>query len=489
MNTGAVITDRLDRLIWQDISQRSQEIQNLETELATETFPAINALTQDLWAGAYKIEPALKPSAATSPLLTLERKLIQKLLASPQFQQLREITILDESLAAAIVPGLTRRLVQALPEAVRQAAQKAARQQAQAETLQVLADNLADIPGQEIQAQAAQAEAQTAAQNARQAAAEATAAFDAAAETIIQAATQAVGQVKETTQAIKEAAEAYRGWGRTTGQLKATAADYTEIARLMEKNVQLQQIIRLAGRFTQIVMKKRATQVKKKPCEIAEIETGNNLSQVLSQELTALAHPVRKKDFYRRYAERKLMQHRLEAKNPEGKGALVFCLDESGSMTGQPEIWSKAVALAMMNLARKEKRVFVLIHFGSRSEIRIDRFLKPRQAGLDEILKALAFFFNGGTDFERPLREAVKIMAESPLRKGDVIFITDGECQVSVDFISKFTAIKQEKDFSVFTILMRNAPETSVKPFSDKITRLKPGKNDREVLECLVQGS
>jgi uncharacterized protein with von Willebrand factor type A (vWA) domain len=42
---------------------------------------------------------------------------------------------------------------------------------------------------------------------------------------------------------------------------------------------------------------------------------------------------------------------------------LVACLDKSGSMAGQPDLWATAVALALLDQARHEHRPFALLGF------------------------------------------------------------------------------------------------------------------------------
>jgi len=233
---------------------------------------------------------------------------------------------------------------------------------------------------------------------------------------------------------------------------------------------------------------KRAKKISRESTETAEIELGNDLSRVLPQELAGLGgDPVRRRDFFRRYMEGKLLQYRLDCKHPEGHGPIVICIDESGSMSGSRNMWAKAVALAMLMLAAKEKRAFALIHFGSKSELKVDYYQEPRNTKPSDILRALAFFFGGGTDFERPLQEAEKILAHSPYRKGDVIFITDGECYVGPSFLRRFAEAKQEKQFSVFALLLQqHGGERSVKQFADRVYRVITGKNDCEILEYIA---
>jgi Mg-chelatase subunit ChlD len=58
-----------------------------------------------------------------------------------------------------------------------------------------------------------------------------------------------------------------------------------------------------------------------------------------------------------------LMQFKLEGKEKEGKGPLIVCIDNSGSMAGEREEWAKGFALGLLTIAKKQKREFCIIHF------------------------------------------------------------------------------------------------------------------------------
>lgn len=98
--------------------------------------------------------------------------------------------------------------------------------------------------------------------------------------------------------------------------------------------------------------------------EIHTVGIGNDLSRVLPAELVQLRHPLMKGEFKPRFIEGKLMQYELKGTEKQGKGPIIVCCDNSGSMSGDREVWSKAVALALLEVATMQKRAFVCIHFG-----------------------------------------------------------------------------------------------------------------------------
>ena len=81
-------------------------------------------------------------------------------------------------------------------------------------------------------------------------------------------------------------------------------------------------------------------------------------------------------------------------------------------------------------------------------------------------------FFNGGTNFERPLNEAVSILEDSAFHKGDIVFLTDGEAEVSLEFLERFRRVKREKAFNVISVVIGYADE-AVRVFSDQVMKVQ----------------
>jgi uncharacterized protein with von Willebrand factor type A (vWA) domain len=492
--TASIKLDALDSMAYLHTRNASQEILDLEADCKDDITPT---LIRDVWASAYVSEPEMVEFAPPS---LLERRLIKKLLANPTWESVRGETVQDEWLSAALAPGVTQKLLAAVPDEPKKLVEEATQKEKEAQEFRDQAETLAEMAAQvqeqdEKKANALQKQVDAANQAATQAQANAEAAGQAAVEMLEQDGqqldkniTKVAVQAAEDARNIKEAMEACSGWGKDAGQMGtgAVGREILEIAQLLQKQPRLKEIIKMAGRFTRIALQKKRNKIKHQTSEITEIEIGDDLSRVLPSELAALADPDRELDFYRRYLEKQLLQYRLDDRHPEGRGPLVVCIDESSSMAGNKELWAKAVALACFNLAASENRGFAVVHFGSQSEITVDRFPKPRLVKSDKLFQSLLHFFNGGTDFEAPLSEAMAVMEDDTFQKGDVIFITDGECAVSAEFHQEFSEAKQRKEFSVFAILVQTGTEKVVKPFADKIMRALPTKNDIEVLENLV---
>jgi uncharacterized protein with von Willebrand factor type A (vWA) domain len=147
-------------------------------------------------------------------------------------------------------------------------------------------------------------------------------------------------------------------------------------------------------------------------------------------------------------------------------------------MDGDKEVWAKAVCLTILEIAKRQRRKFGVIVFSSKgSPLRIFNSDAKEGWGMKEedIIELADYFPGGGTDFEDPLNKALEFLQKSRFKKGDVVFITDGECDVSNEWLNKFLEEKRELNFQVFSVLIdltgREKPE-SLKKFSDKVTAI-----------------
>jgi uncharacterized protein with von Willebrand factor type A (vWA) domain len=146
-------------------------------------------------------------------------------------------------------------------------------------------------------------------------------------------------------------------------------------------------------------------------------------------------------------------------------------------MAGDKELWSKAVALTFLELTRRQRRPFRSICFSS-SETPLHVLDMTTRHGADvepdKLMDLAEHFPGGGTDFEKPLDAALECLGKSRYKKGDIVFITDGECQVSAEWSERFLKEKDRLSFSLFSILIdvgHSSPGT-LKEFSDRITTI-----------------
>jgi uncharacterized protein with von Willebrand factor type A (vWA) domain len=182
----------------------------------------------------------------------------------------------------------------------------------------------------------------------------------------------------------------------------------------------------LAGKFKRIAAAKQKAKVRHGADEVSDVELGSNLSRVLPSELVKLSHPLLRKAFLASLLEGKVMQYRLSGTDSLGRGPLVVCIDKSGSMEGAADIWSTAVALALLDIAQRQRRPFALLAFDGEVK-RQDIVEVGGQLPEDTLFTACS----GGTNITGVLSRALSIIQESSggMKKADVVLITDGESE------------------------------------------------------------
>ena len=207
--------------------------------------------------------------------------------------------------------------------------------------------------------------------------------------------------------------------------------------------------------------------------ETYSLELGNNLSRALTSELAMLATPETIPLFLRKYQQKQIKQYRRREPIYKGMGDIICCLDESGSTEGEAAAWGKAVAMTLLEIAAESRRSFALIHFAGSSSCQVDIF-RPGEYTLEDKLSAAETFLGGGTNFERPIREAIRLMESEGFEKADVVFITDGECELSVACQQELQTAQVAYHFTVTGILLDEGQadmDFSLKPFCQKIYR------------------
>lgn len=241
-------------------------------------------------------------------------------------------------------------------------------------------------------------------------------------------------------------------WGVDKGELQQVLFEKRfQLAEQMTKSGKLKKISELAGRFKNVVHSAAATS----PChgmdEIVDITIGNDIGRMLPSEIVKLIeHP---EQFYADFLEKKLLVYNMKGKQDLGKGPIIACLDISGSMNEDgKEEWAKAVILALMALAEKQNRSFGFIAFNDRVESK-KYWPKQMSIPLQDKVKVAEIASTGGTNFYNPLIESFNFRKKEPtLKPADIIFITDGECQLYPEQVTEIQDLKKATDVRVYGI-------------------------------------
>ena len=228
----------------------------------------------------------------------------------------------------------------------------------------------------------------------------------------------------------------------------------------------------MVGKFKESAIVEQKKKAKHGAVEIKGVTTGDKIQDTLPSDRMNLCNDITKGDFYRRMSEHGLLQYSKESNKQKNKGPIIVCVDTSGSMQGDEEIWSKALTVGILEVAQMQKRDFACIIYSSHADKPI--VIKKDEIAPQKIIDCAERFHNGGTSFEAPLNEALELIKDSTFKNADIVFITDGDCYVSDNFSRKFKQIKEDKDFRTLGVLVNmghgHVSDSSLKEFCDSIT-------------------
>lgn len=297
---------------------------------------------------------------------------------------------------------------------------------------------------------------------------------------------EAVASAHEKVDDLNEQFNAF-GWGNGSGGPgKYGSANIKEaLANKIGHSEKLKQLAKEAGRLMRIAAVKQRSKSVHEHYELSSVEVGNDLARVLPTEMVKLADPDLELVFFRQFTERNLLQYHLKGSSKEGRGPIVVCVDQSGSMEGKREIWSKAMALALLKVATMQNRACRVIHFEGTVR-KVDDW-EPGKVGSLDLLESMAVFYNGsGTEFEPPLRSALEsITTVKDLKKADVVFLTDGRSRVSESFASEWAEKKKEKEFTAYLVLIASSARGDVSSLFDKTVYLRDVADDVAAMDVL----
>ena len=248
--------------------------------------------------------------------------------------------------------------------------------------------------------------------------------------------------MRDVADDAREESTAFMAFGVEPGVLHRLPADVRLKYAAKFAQHRIRKIAEQFGRMKNIAFSPKMRWVDDIPHQHKGIKMGDDLGRILPQELARFDDEDLELGFLADWAEGKLIEREMHGKRKIGRGGIILCEDGSGSMSGDPEIMAKAVMLCLLNIAKQERREFHLIHFGSPGQFKTLDFPRPEDYTIDHVIEAAELFFGGGTDFQTPLDEAMRLCKEENARTGavksDIIFVTDGQCHVTDKWLAQF---------------------------------------------------
>ena len=449
---NAVKRDVFDKMTWASLNDQAPALSIQRMEMAEE-FPTSPEAYEDVFNLLHQGDPLFQDQAAMEPEYIGNHQLAQMLWDAPEFEQMRKETKHDEYATAFTLMAMEPALREAFEALQRQ--QEA--QQDLAQALQQAQQASSGGQGQEEAAEALQ-QALDAVQHANDKASQ-------AAGGVTQAAKQAGEELEEGENAAKSC-------GLGPGQLQRMS--FEERRRLTERlrKSRMDKLAKLIGSFRAFGDAERRRKIRHAPAEVHEYKLSNDLNKLVPEELNNLAVPELEEHFWVRWAGHELLTREVRGPEKAGQGPIIVVCDESGSMGSDLdgagntcEAWSKAVALALADQAKRNKRDFHYVGFSSGYTPLYEKHFPKGQGSLDDVMDFVEHFLNGGTEFVTPLTRAAEIIEQYEARhmaRPDVVFITDGYAGVPQQFIEEWHARLDRLDARCYGIQVGGAEVTDV---------------------------
>lgn len=503
-NTFWIEHDAYDRRVWEHLRSEAPSLRELESAGAN-LLPHFGSLLQDIFCLLFKYNIKYHRDAEVLPSALLNQNLLHAIHNGGQYEFLREQTLLNEAHAGLSTLILGERLLALVREEkfltrrdMRDLWDIQKQEEIVSKKIEIY-DNADTIPEDQLSE-----EGKKALQKAKEKMGGEVQGAEALLrhktnqlkEDLKQIESQATNRMQaeaiKVAQQLEDATQEAETWGNTIGTgEKSPPGQKLELGRRLAGNEKLKKLARMVGRMKFHAQALRKKVFERSSEELLEVEQGDALNRLLPHEMLSLHHPILRKDFYRRFLDQELIQYSLRGVEEKGKGPMIVCLDGSSSMSGDKEIWSKAVTLTLLEIARKQRRLFRSICFSSAETPLQVLDMNPRdryEVESKTIMDLAEYFPGGGTDFQKPLDAALDCLRQSRFKKGDIIFITDGECQVDPQWAEGFREEKEKLGFSLFSILIDMGPASlgTLKEFSDRISTIKQLTGD-EAKEIFVR--
>lgn len=470
----AIENDAFDVREFEDIKQRSPNLLKSEQKGSAE-YEQFPELQQDLFDALYKYDPTVREEWEIKREFLLNKKITEGLMETPKYKELRVLTSLDSlnsTVGVELMSDETIELVKSMKE--------------QREKLQELVEAGAkmDAAGGANGGQPNPEDLGITLEEAKQKYEEAMEKFQEATsrEEFKQELNRLAAKVKDS---VKETSDLISNWGLGASGSYQRRSAHEKMAVLNKlRGSKLKRVAQMVGRFRRLYQVHKKERVKRGMDENYGIQQGNIISQLVPSEILRFLSPETELQFMADLVEGKTLMYQIRGKQKKGKGPIIICIDSSGSMEGVPEIWSKAVAMVLLEIAREQKRDFYCIHFSSGyRELHTNEFLKTAEWDINNVIDMVEYFECGGTEFEPPLNLArQKIGIDKLYQKADIVFVTDGMSAVRDSWLVEYKNWKKDNRVNIYSVLIDSYDNSNstLHQFSDRVDKLSNLKEGQE---------
>jgi len=285
----------------------------------------------------------------------------------------------------------------------------------------------------------------------------------------------AVDNLSSNTEALQQ----LESWGLQPGGVRKMSAEARIALSKKMKSEKFKQMAEIFGKMQSMAIHEHLHKTDQGSEEIYELEQGAELHRVIPIDMLMLNDEVLVYDWLRKFVERSLVQYSLRGQDSVNKGGIIILEDGSSSMIGTREVWAKGIGLALLKIATIQKRPFSAVNFSGPGtyvhwefdtsgsilkSVKTYRGNEESFEGIEAVIDYAETSMNGGTNFETPFSVGLDILEyqyqTTGCVNGDIVFLTDGECGMSKDFIKSFKIDQERLGFKVFGIAIQTNPQS-----------------------------
>lgn len=486
-NESSVInTDTFDRLHFARVCSTTDKLKDAVETMAEMTLSNVS-LMGDMWASLYKMAPEMKSNEPKDSggefdrninqrTTSMNEEIIKRVIENTEYNKIRNITKLDDFNSAMGTIFLSEVVSKWLKELRKQ-------DEMFNDALNQLKQLIKQSMANDDSIAQREEKGQTPTKKQQEKKVNLPNEIDNIQKDIASMLNQRLNDTNVISDLISEAAQAVNnskndvksllGEGADDGDgelKKLPLKDQIELAYVLKDNDNLKSIAEWAGKFKAIAKKKQKVRYKDSH-DRSGITFGSDIERLLPQELAQFKKKETKLDFLRRFTEGETMMFSPKGKEVLGKGPIVICLDESGSMHKQINE-AKGFTLALAMIAKKQKRDFCVIPFSNKPGEKV--VCEKGKVMTEHIMELAINFLGGGTQYMNVLQEAMDyIVGNQRMKKADIIFVTDGD-PVDIGSIKKdmptFIKNKEKYEINIVSLLIgKKVNNKHVNLFSDSV--------------------
>lgn len=457
---NTIQSDFFDKWTWDDLMEETPKMDEF-LDSSKKRIETVEKLSEDLFYALYKNVPKNEERTQVKMKYWPNYAFVDKMKDMPEYQRLRAYTRLNDFEAMVGTKAFLTKMIEEMSEEESQAmndTNEAEQAEQQVEDLQKRQEELGQ--GNSPQHTMNQQALSQAKQNLQSIQKKMIEKMDNVTQSMTARMSSAIQQAKDETEQVQSA---MAGWGTGDGAIsKMPYQEKMKMAEVLTGKPRVRQLMKHIGRLRRLMATKQAQKLKRVDHEIVDIEQGDDIGRILPSEMVQLATPETEMVFFRKFYEKQLLQYKLEGKNPAGKGPIVCLIDSSGSMSGEPDTWAKGIAVALLDLAMKQKRHFCAIIFShSEDQMKTIEFAPNEQHVVDKVVEMAEYFIGGGTDFQHPINAGLAVIkSKKAFEKADMIILTDGCCGVSEEWLEAFMAEKKRLKLNLYAVNVGEYPDT-----------------------------